>query len=112
MTKKNLLAVAATLLVVFLLGCPQEKKIGELTRDPQHYVNKDIAIKGTVVNSFGAVVAGLYQIDDGTGKMWVISNGNVPTKGTKIGVRGRLEPGFSLGGTSYGTTLRERERRY
>jgi hypothetical protein len=112
MTKKNLLAVAATLLVVFLLGCPQQKKIGEINQDPQRYVNKDIAIKGTVVKSAGAVVLGLYQVDDGTGTMWVVSNGNVPAKGSKIGVSGRIEPGFSFGGQSYGTTLREKERRY
>jgi hypothetical protein len=112
MTKKNLLAVAATLLVVFLLGCPQQKKIGEINQDPQRYVNKDIAVKGTVSNSFSALVSGAYELDDGTGKLWVLSNGGVPSKGTKVGVRGRIQTGFSFGGRSFGTILREEERRY
>ena len=112
MTKKNLLVVFSSLLIVFLLGCPQQKKIGEINQDPQRYVNKDIAVKGTVVNTFSALVTGAYQIDDGTGTLWVLSNGGVPAKGAKIGVRGNIQTGFAFGGRSFGTILRERERKY
>jgi len=112
MTKKNVLVVVSSLLIVFLLGCPQQKKIGEINRDPQRYVNKDIAVKGTVTNSFSALVTGAYELDDGTGKLWVLSNGGVPSKGTRVGVRGNIETGFALGGRSFGTILREKERKY
>jgi hypothetical protein len=112
MTKKNLLVVASSLLIVFLLGCPQQKKIGEINQDPQRYVNKDIAVKGTVTNSFSALVTGAYELDDGTGKLWVLSNGGTPSKGTRVGVRGNIETGFSFGGRSFGTILREKERKY
>ena len=88
MTKKNVLVVISSLVILFLLGCPQQKKIGQINQDPQRYVNKDIAVKGTVVNSFSALVTGAYEIDDGTGRLWVLSNGGVPAKGSRIGVRG------------------------
>jgi hypothetical protein len=42
----------------------------------------------------------------------VLSNGGVPAKGARIGVRGNIQTGFSFGGRSFGTILRERERRY
>src|SRR5262249_43380265 len=112
MTKKNLLVVVSSLLIVFLLGCPQEKKIGEINQDPQRYVNKDIAVKGTVTNSFSALVTGAYELDDGTGKLWVLSNGGVPAKGTRVGARGNIETGFSFGGRNFGTILHEKERKY
>lgn len=112
MKTKNLLALAATLLVVFLLGCPQHKSINEISRDPQRYANDDVWVSGTVVNSFGALVAGAYQIDDGTGKMWVLSNGSVPSKGTKVAARGNVEPTLSIGGRSFTTILREKERKW
>lgn len=112
MTKKNLLAVAASLAVLMLLGCPQRKNIGDIARAPQRYTNKDIVVTGTVVNTFGVLVAGVYEIDDGTGKMWVISNGGVPSKGTRVATRGNIEPTFSLGGRSFATVLREKQRKY
>lgn len=112
MTKKNLFALAATLLVVFLLGCPQHKSIYDITRDPQRYANDDVWVTGTVVNSFGVLVAGAYEIDDGTGKMWVLSNGSVPAKGTKVAARGNVEPTLSIGGRSFTTILKEKERKW
>jgi hypothetical protein len=112
MTKKKVLLAAASLLAVFLLGCPQQKKIGDITREPQRYVNKDIVVQGTVTNSIGALVAGVYEVDDGTGKMWVVSNGGVPSKGSRVAARGQVEPTFSFGGRSFATVLRERERKY
>lgn len=112
MTKKNVLVVLSSLLVVFLLGCPQHKRIGEINQDPQRYVNKDIAVTGTVVNSFSALITGAYELDDGTGTLWVLSNGGVPAKGSRIGVRGNIQTGFAFGGRSFGTILRERERHY
>lgn len=112
MTKKNLLVLVTSLVMVLLLGCPQQKKIGDITREPHRYVNKEVVVTGTVTNSFGALVAGVYEIDDGTGKMWIVSNGGVPSKGSRVAARGSVEPTFSLGGRSFATVLRERERKY
>ena len=34
---------------------------------------------------------GIYEIDDGTGSMWVIANGNPPNKGAEVAVSGTFE---------------------
>jgi len=112
MTKKRLLAVGVSLVMMLLLGCPPHKSIYDITRDPNRYVRDDVWVSGTVTNSFGALVAGAYEIDDGTGKMWVLSNGSVPAKGTRIAARGNIEPTLSIGGRSFATVLREKERKF
>jgi hypothetical protein len=112
MTKKRFLIAVTSLLAVFLLGCPPHKSIYDITRDPQHYANNDVWVSGTVTNSFGILVAGAYEIDDGTGKMWVLSNGSVPSKGSRVAARGNVEPTLSIGGRSFTTILREKERKH
>jgi hypothetical protein len=112
MTKKRVLAIVGSLAMLFLLGCPPHKSIYDISRDPQRYANEDVWVDGTVVNSFGVLVAGAYELDDGTGKMWVLSNGAMPSKGVRVAVRGNVEPTLSIGGRSFTTILREKERKH
>jgi hypothetical protein len=106
----SVLGVLACL--VLLTGCPPHKSIAEIQRDPGKYSNKEVTVGGNVVSTFGALGTGMYQIDDGTGKMWVISeNYGVPGKGTKVAVVGRVMDTFSFGGKSYSTVLRQTQRR-
>lgn len=102
--------IAGTLLMV---ACPQQRTVAELTRDPGRYADKEVAVKGTVVSSWGALGTGMYEVDDGTGRIWVLSqNYGVPSKGARVGVAGRVVPTFSLGGRSFATVLRETQRRH
>jgi hypothetical protein len=101
------LAVAALLLA----SCSSNVSIADITRDPGQYANKDVTVTGRVSNSFGALGAGLFQINDGTGTMWVYSQNGIPAGETKVAVTGRIEQGFSIGGRSFATILRETERR-
>lgn len=95
-----------------LAGC-EHKSIAEITRDPGRYVNQDVTIAGHVSNSFGALGTGVFEVDDGTGRMWVYSqNFGVPSNGAKVAVTGRIEQGFSVGGKSFAIILRETERRH
>jgi hypothetical protein len=76
-------------------------------------VGKEVAIAGHVTNSFGALGTGVFEVDDGTGRMWVYSQSyGVPSNGAKVGVRGTIQQGFSLGGRTFATILRETERRH
>lgn len=105
-----LLLSIATLL---LAGCPPRISIRDINRDPGRYVNRDISVGGRVSNSFGALGNGVYEIDDGTGTMWVYSQGyGVPSGGAKVGVTGRISQGFSFGGRTFAVILRETERRH
>ena len=110
--RRKFLEIAVLLFTTLLLaGCPPHVSIADINRDPGRYANKDIAISGHVSSSFGAFGTGVYEIDDGTGKMWVLSqNGGVPGNGAKATVVGRLQQGISIGGRSFATILRETKR--
>ncbi len=96
-----------------LAACPQQHRIGDLLRDPGRYANKEVAVQGTVVSSWGALGTGMYQIDDGSGRLWIMSESyGVPAKGARVGVAGRIVPTLSLGGRSFATVLRETQRRH
>ena len=43
-------------------------RIGRILQDPAHYSNRGVTVEGRVTNVVGALVAGVYQIDDGTGR--------------------------------------------
>lgn len=101
--------VAMTLL---LTACPQGRTVAQIQRDPARYQNKEVAIRGTVVSSWGALGTGMYEVDDGTGRIWVMSEKfGVPGKGARVGVAGTIVPTMSLGGRSFATVLRETQRR-
>ena len=109
--------VLATLLLVtgalILAGCPTRTTIEKINRDPGRYAGKEVTIAGRVTNSFGALGTGVFEVEDGTGRMWVFSERyGVPGREAKLAVTGRIEQGFSFGGRSFATILRETERRH
>lgn len=94
------------------MACPTRQKIADINRDPGHYAGKEIAIAGRVTNSFGALGVGAYQIDDGTGTMWVYTEKyGTPSADAKVAVVGRVEQGVTFGGHNFLTVLRETQRR-
>jgi hypothetical protein len=106
----TLLIIAGSLI---LAACPTRTSIERINRDPGRYVGKEVAIAGHVTTSFGALGTGVFEVDDGTGRMWVFSERyGVPGNGARVGIRGRIEQGFSFGGRSFATIMRETERRH
>jgi hypothetical protein len=92
---------------LLLTACTMRETIGEITADPGRYHNKDIAVAGMVTESYGALGTGVYAIDNGSGTLWVVTNRGVPGRGARVGVKGRLQTGFSLGGRAFGAALVE-----
>jgi hypothetical protein len=109
-------AVTAFLVVIgsiLLAGCPPRISIANLNRDPGRYAGKDVGIAGRVTDSFGALGRGAFQVDDGTGVIWVVTGHyGVPANGTKVAVIGDIEQGFSFGGRNFAIVLHETERRH
>ena len=109
--RKFLVTSVLTLATLVLAGCPPHVSIADINRDPGRYANKDIRVSGHVSSSFGAFGTGAYEIDDGTGRMWVYSqNGGVPGNGVKVNAVGRIQQGIGIGGRSFATILRETKR--
>jgi hypothetical protein len=110
--QRVLAAVAAVGVLLFVVGCPQQRSIAEINRDPGRFIDKEVAVRGTVTESFGALGTGVYQVDDGTGRLWVFTDRyGVPSKGTRVGVSGRISPTATFAGRSFATVLRESQRR-
>lgn len=106
----SVLLVVGTLL---LAGCPQRTTIGNIVRDPSRFAGKEVTIAGRVTGSFGALGTGVFEMEDGTGRIWVFSERyGVPGRDAKFAVTGKVEQGFAFGGRSFGTILRETEKRH
>lgn len=104
------LAIVTTLL---LAGCPPRESIEKINRDPMRYAGKEVTIAGRVVGSWGALGFGGFEIDDGTGRMWVISEHfGVPGRDAKVAVTGTIQQGVTLGGRSFATVMRQTQRRH
>jgi len=100
--------VALALSTILLLACPQHTKIGELTSNPGRYAGKEVSIAGSVVSSYGALGTGAFEMDDGSGRIWVISqNYGVPAKNAKVGITGVVTQGVSVAGRSFAVALRQ-----
>ena len=95
---------------LILSGCGSTK-IGRILADPTRYNSRSVAVEGRVTQVVGAFVAGLYQVEDETGKIYVLSSRGVPTKGVRVKVEGNVTPGLNVMGKSWGTTIREREHK-
>lgn len=112
-SSRVILAGVIAVVTLLLTACPQERTIEQINRDPARYSNKEVGVRGTVVSSWGALGTGMYEVDDGTGRIWVMSqNYGVPAKGARVGVAGTVVPTLSLGGRSFATVLRETRRRH
>ena len=112
MRSRILWAGALLALTLGVAGCPERMTIRQIMNDPGRYHDKEVAVSGRVTNSYGALGKGIFEIDDGTGRMWVYTDRyGVPGRNSYIGVSGRIVDGFSYGGSTYGTVIHETDRR-
>jgi hypothetical protein len=97
--------------VLLLTACPSQTTISKINADPGRYRNKEVAIVGNVTDSYGVLGNGAYEIDDGTGRLWVVTRRGVPSRRARVGVKGHVYNGFQFGGRTFGTVLEETDRR-
>ena len=109
---KNRSLAAAALLGMTLLfsACPSEATIGQLNGEPGRFRGKEVSVRGTVNNSFGALGMGAYELEDETGRIWVLTENGVPTRGSHVRAVGNYINGVNWAGRNYGSAIREKNR--
>lgn len=116
---KTFLITLITAITLLATACPERTSIGKIEADPGRFYDKEVAVAGTVQNSYGISIpiiqngqGGTYKIQDGTGSIWVVTNRSIPTKGAQLGVKGRIQNGAVINGKNYGLVLIEDDRRF
>ncbi|HEY0385552.1 MAG TPA: hypothetical protein VGC64_06050 [Pyrinomonadaceae bacterium] len=108
--RKSIFLSLMLLSALLLTACPERETISKINADPGRYRNKEVGIAGTVTDSYGVLGNGAYEIDDGTGRLWVVTRRGVPSRGARVGAKGRIYTGFNYGGRSLGTVMEESGR--
>jgi hypothetical protein len=98
-----LIAVVAGLL---LTAC-EPVKIADIKADPSRFRDKTVRVEGTVTTAFGVLSTGAYEVEDDTGKIYVISNRGVPSSGARESVEGSVFSGAVVAGQTLGVAIRE-----
>jgi hypothetical protein len=105
----------AVLVAGFTAACASGASVGQLKTNPGRYVDKNVTVRGTVTSSWGIplVPFKMYQVDDGTGEILVVSDTDrVPAKGARVKVTGKVGEFATFGGRSIGLHLRARDLDY
>ncbi|HBB34183.1 MAG TPA: hypothetical protein DDZ80_28160 [Cyanobacteria bacterium UBA8803] len=64
-------------------------KIGDIQPDRQ--ANTVVYLHGKVANLAPFLSAGAYQLQDATGKIWVLTNQTLPNVGDEVAIEGQLQ---------------------
>jgi hypothetical protein len=86
--------------------------VAELKYNPGRYQDHTVAIDGVVTSSWGVPLMPfrLYKVSDGTGEVTVVSQGGrVPSKGSRVRVKGRVSELATFGGQPLGLHLEQKD---
>jgi hypothetical protein len=85
------------LVLVGLSACAHTVPIRDLLDRPQEFDGRTVQVEGTVTQSAGLLGTGAYEVDDGTGRIYVIAQGQgVPREGARTKAKGRFQAVFSF----------------
>src|SRR4051812_29961517 len=86
--------LAAALLIA---ACAFDPPIERIMNDPRGYVDRTVTIEGRVTDYFSLLVVKYYTVDDGTGRIAVLTDRTLPAVGQKVKVKGKVTEVFALG---------------
>lgn len=86
--------------------------IAEVLADPARFHEQLLELDGEASNGSGVFSFGVYDFDDGSGTMSVVTTAGLPSDGSRFRLRGRVSTGVTLGGRRFGVALYEEERMY
>jgi hypothetical protein len=97
---------------VLISACASSRvvSIKTLLDDPRRFNGKAVEVHGETTQTTGALGYAEYQIDDGTGKLTVVTQHNgAPRKGAQVRVRGKFRSVGTIGSKS-ASVLEETKR--
>jgi hypothetical protein len=101
MTARRLIRLTSLLLVAAAAmatgACASTRTVNQLLADPGRYRNDTVKLSGEVVDSYSVANRGVYLIDDGTGRLWIVSEKGVPRRTARVEVKGKVREGFNIG---------------
>lgn len=100
--------VAAVLVLAALIGLTGcATKISSITSDVAKYENQTVTIRGDVTDRiwFDILNRGAFEVSDGSGSIWVVTNTEPPSLGSTVTVKGQVNSAFSLGDRYFGTVI-------
>jgi hypothetical protein len=109
------LVVLVACAAMTLAGCEGLRpatRIADIQARPADYSNREIVIRGQVVDSWSLPVVNvkLYTVNDGSGSIVVRTTAAPPASGARVTVRGRVENVAVLAGKPLGVHLVEVRR--
>lgn len=112
MLKRHALIILTLILVCAAAPTTLAKTtINQINGDPSRYHDKKVTIEGVVTDSYGVLGEGAYELDDGTGRIWVVAERAVPARGSRVEAKGRIISGFVYRGRNLAAALRESGRK-
>jgi len=93
---RSVLVAVLTVSALASAACAS-RTVNQILVDPSRYRDREVRLSGAVVESYSFVNRGAYRLDDGTGQLWVVSDGGVPRISARVTVTGRVREGFNLG---------------
>jgi len=107
MRKINFLFVL--ILLILLIQCAASVRIGDIKNTPSRFHNKKVTIGGTIDETITLPILGIsvYQLNDGSGTMWVKPKEMNHEKGDRVRVTGEIKVGITISGKSFGLILIE-----
>ena len=108
-TMKKLILITTAILLIALLSCAARTRIFDIKQTPRRFHDQTVTVAGTVTKTINLPVlkVGIFQLDDGTGNIWVKPKRRTPFKGDRVAVTGKIKVGISFSGRSFGVILIE-----
>jgi len=88
-TRRPLALVLAGAFSLLAAGCATTN-VARLLAEPERFANRNVGLKGDVVESVSLLGHGVYKLDDGTGTIWIVSKHGVPRRGARVSVKGKV----------------------
>ena len=107
--KRSHLLIMLSLVLTMLLTCAARTRISDIKQDTRKFHDKKVTVTGTVTNTITLPIldVGLFQVDDGTGTIWVKPKSETPFKDDRVSITGTIKVGISISGKSFGLILFE-----